>query len=188
MQHDISNLYTGIPSAVLPPANRAFWTHEAEWVLLHCQGERHADILWDQYNGRPGFRDPGGDEEPSLWCPGCGRVQPHPGDTMEQERHHLQVSTVYCVESCNTKGKLQFLDLRVKRCLQWWSILLFIVEENDYLTDKLCALDLDWTCNKSRPIGGEHFEGFEAIKSLAETGNSNCQNSSWLTNFGVWAS
>lgn len=82
----------GIPSAVLQPAERAHGAHEAERGLLHLQGERHADILWLQCDRRAGLRHPGDDEESPVWRPRCGGVQPHPGDTMEQECHHLQVS------------------------------------------------------------------------------------------------
>lgn len=88
----ILNVLTGLPTAILQPAKRAFGAHEAEWARLHLQSERHADFLWAQCNRCSGLRHPGGDEEPSMWRSRCGGVQPHPGDSVEQECHHLQVS------------------------------------------------------------------------------------------------
>lgn len=87
----LSNLLLGIPSTILQPARRAYGAHKEELAHLHLQGEGHADILWAQRNGCSGLRHPGGDEYPSVWRSRCGGAQPHPGDTMEQECHHLQV-------------------------------------------------------------------------------------------------
>lgn len=96
---EIFNLHIGIPSAVLRPARRAPGALEAEQALLPLQAERNADISGAQCNRCAGLRDSGGDEEPSLWRPGFGGVQQHPGDTVEQECDHVQVTTVSAVES-----------------------------------------------------------------------------------------
>lgn len=82
----------GIPRALLQSARRADGAHKAEPALLRLQGERHADILWAKCNRRAGLRHPGDNEEPSMWGSRCGGVQPPPGNTMEQEHPHLQVS------------------------------------------------------------------------------------------------